>query len=225
MKTYKHNLFKVYMFRYGFGFAFYTFNSIINIYTYGEFYLKMIKNNYIYPLLTNVLGINFNKTEPFIISKELIRNGNSVGKFDNNFSIVPEHKDFVLYTYGHDKFVCDFESEEQVKNLITPEPSKWEFLSCEIEMNEKKMNIKLYQKDKYCFFINGSRIDKYVLQYVVNSYYLKESEDIFGAPIDLINNKFLLNIIDNDVRIITTPGDTVFKIHKENYTMVSLSED
>ena len=184
----------------------------------------MIKINYINPFLTNVLGIKFEE-ERFVVSKELIRSGNSVGKFDNKFSVVPERNDFVLYTYGYDKYVCDFESEEQIKNLIKPESSKAGFLSCEIEINEKKMNINLYQKNKYCFFTTGSRIDKYVLQYVVNSYYSKEVENIFGETIDLINNKFLLNIIDNDVRMITTSGDTVFKIDKENYTMVSLSKD
>ena len=212
------------MFGFGLGFAFYVFNSIINVYTYCEFYLKMIKINYINPFLTNVLGIKFEE-ERFVVSKELIRSGNSVGKFDNKFSVVPERNDFVLYTYGYDKYVCDFESEEQIKNLIKPESSKAGFLSCEIEINEKKMNINLYQKNKYCFFTTGSRIDKYVLQYVVNSYYSKEVENIFGETIDLINNKFLLNIIDNDVRMITTSGDTVFKIDKENYTMVSLSKD
>ena len=212
------------MFGFGLGFAFYVFNSIINVYTFCEFYMKMIKINYISPFLTNVLGIKFEE-ERFVVSKELIRSGNSVGKFDNNFSIVPERNDFVLYTFGHNKFVCDFESEEQIKNLMKPETSKAGFLSCEIEMNEKKMNINLYQKNKYCFFTTGSRIDKYVLQYVVNSYYSKEVENIFGETIDLINNKFLLNIIDNDVRMITTSGDTVFKIDKENYTMVSLSKD
>ena len=211
------------MFGFGLGFAFYVFNSIINVYTFCEFYMKMIKINYINPFLTNVLGIKFEE-EQFVVSKELIRSGNSVGKFDNKFFIVPERNDFVLYTYGYDKFVCDFESEEQIKNLINPESSKAGFLSCEIEMNEKKMNINLYQKNKYCFFTTGSRIDKYVLQYVVNSYYSKEVENIFSEPIDLINNKFLLNIIDNDVRMITTSGDTVFKIDKENYTMVSLSK-
>lgn len=212
------------MFGFGLGFAFYVFNTIINVYTYCEFYLKMIKINYINPFLTNVLGIKFEE-ERFVVSKELIRSGNSVGKFDNKFSVVPERNDFVLYTYGYDKYVCDFESEEQIKNLIKPESSKAGFLSCEIEINEKKMNINLYQKNKYCFFTTGSRIDKYVLQYVVNSYYSKEVENIFGETIDLINNKFLLNIIDNDVRMITTSGDTVFKIDKENYTMVSLSKD
>ena len=212
------------MFGFGLGFAFYVFNSIINVYTFCEFYMKMIKINYINPFLTNVLGIKFEE-ERFVVSKELIRSGNSIGKFDNKFSVVPERNDFVLYTYGYDKYVCDFESEEQIKNLIKPESSKAGFLSCEIEMNEKKMNINLYQKNKYCFFTTGSRIDKYVLQYVVNSYYSKEVENIFSEPIDLINNKFLLNIIDNDVRMITTSGDTVFKIDKENYTMVSLSKD
>lgn len=212
------------MFGFGLGFAFYVFNSIINVYTFCEFYMKMIKINYINPFLTNVLGIKFEE-ERFVVSKELIRSGNSVGIFDNKFSVVPERNDFVLYTYGYDKFVCDFESEEQIKNLMKPESSKAGFLSCEIEMNEKKMNINLYQKNKYCFFTTGSRIDKYVLQYVVNSYYSKEVENIFGETIDLINNKFLLNIIDNDVRMITTSGDTIFKIDKENYTMVSLSKD
>tara|TARA_Y100000816_G_scaffold267559_1_gene229063 strand:+ start:8923 stop:9564 length:642 start_codon:yes stop_codon:yes gene_type:complete len=212
------------MYGFGLGVAFYAFNLVINVYTFCEFYLKMIKINYINPFLTNVLGIKFN-SDRFIISKELIRNGNSVGKFDNKFSIVPEPNDFVLYTYGYDKFVCDFESEEQIKNLMRPESSKVGFLSCEIEMNEKKMNINLYQKNKYCFFTTGSRIDKYVLQYLVNSYYLKEAEDIFGGSIDLINNKFLLNIIDNNVSIITTSGDTIFKIDSENYTMVSLSKE
>lgn len=208
------------MFGYGLGFAFYAFNTVISVYTYTEFYLNMIKMNYLYPLLKNVLGINLD-SKRFIISKELIRSGNSVGKFYNKFSIVPEPNDFVLYTYGYDNFVCDFESEEQIKNLMRPETSKVAFLSCEIEMNEKKMNINLYEKNKYCFFTTGGRIDKYVLQYVVNSYYSKEAEDIFGGSIDLINNKFLLNIIDNDVRIISTSGDTIFKIEKENYIMVS----
>ena len=212
------------MFGFGLGFAFYAFSTVMSVYTYCEFYMKMIKINYINPFLTNVLGITFN-SDRFIISKELIRSGNSVGKFDNNFSIVPKHNDFVLYTYGYDKFVCDFESEEQIKNLMKPESSKVGFLSCEIEMNEKKMNINLYQKNKYCFFTTGSRIDKYVLQYLVNSYYSKEAEDIFGGSIDLINNKFLLNIIDNNVSIITTSGDTIFKIDSENYTMVSLSKE
>ena len=213
------------MFGFGLGFAFYVFNSIINVYTFCEFYMKMIKINYINPFLTNVLGIKFEEKQ-FVVSKEFISNGSVVGKIDDKDDlIIPESIDFVLYTFGHDKFVCNFESKEQIKNLIKPESSKAGFLSCEIEMNEKKMNINLYQKNKYCFFTTGSRIDKYVLQYVVNSYYSKEVENIFSEPIDLINNKFLLNIIDNDVRMITTSGDTVFKIDKENYTMVSLSKD
>ena len=212
------------MFGFGLGCAFYAFNLVMNVYTYCEFYMKMIKMNYINPFLTNVLGIKFN-TDRFVISKEFICNGNVVGKIDDDELIVPESNDFVLYTFGHNKFVCDFESEEQIKNLEKPKRSSAEFLSCEIEINNKKMDIKLGIKDKYYFFIDKSRIDKYVLQYVVNTYYSDKAEEIFGEPIDLINNKFLLNIIDNDVRIITTSGDTVFKIDSENYTMVSLSKE
>ena len=67
------------MFGFGLGFAFYVFNSIINVYTFCEFYLKMIKINYINPFLTNVLGIKIEEKQ-FVVSKEFISNGSVVGK-------------------------------------------------------------------------------------------------------------------------------------------------
>ena len=132
--------------------------------------------------------------------------------------------DFVVYTNGYNNATLFNPNSLVVKgsaNQRTLVPSKAEILFCDIEIDGKKLSIKFYIKEKYNFCVEGNKIDKRVIQYIVNKYYLEEAQKTFEVDnVDLINTPFKIHLVDNLIRFVTLDSDDKFQFNKNDYVIV-----
>ncbi len=217
-------------------FVFTAFNLFIGAISRIEYYYFSFTRNYYRPFMRDVFGLSYDGAK-HEIKYESVKDGNVISVIDpvnddvniisdnsNTVLLPPSYSyDFVVYTNGYNSAILFNPNNIVVKgsaNQRTLVPSKAEILFCDIEIDGKKLPIKFYIKEKYNFCVEGNKIDKRVIQYIVNKYYLEEALKTFEVDnVDLINAPFKIHIVDNLIRFVTLDGDDKFQFNKNDYVI------
>jgi len=216
-------------------FGFYIFNFIVEAVSRLEYYYFAFTKNYYKPFMKEVFGISYDSAK-YEIKYLFIKDGNVISVFDpsntdfNNtnpdIQLLPNSNafDFIVYTYGYSNSILHRHSDlilDGPANQPVPVPSSGEVLFCDVEMNNKKLAIRLCRKEGYNFCMEGNIIDRKVIHYIVNRYFLEEARKTFEVEkIDLLHNPFKLHIIDNLVRFITIDQGDKIQFNKNNYVII-----
>lgn len=190
------------------------FNVCVQLFTYIQYYYHLFLKDYFMPLYVNFIGELPEKT--LVERVQCIQNGEVVGNVCGMDVDNVNLYDFIVYQQGIDR-----KTYKHRPAVYVCETSDVRFLSMEIEINATKLPIRLYEPDKYNYYVVDNIIDVGVIQYIVSTHYKAEYMRAFNSDSRTLNDiPFEIHIIDNDVNMVTIPHDKSIRIEKTIYSIV-----
>jgi hypothetical protein len=95
----------------------------------------------------------------------------------------------------------------------------FKFLSVELVISDRRMNLSLFLQDKYNYYMIGNKLNKAFLLYFVKTHAKQEYIDTFKDPEFqyLLSGEFEVNIIDNMCEIISMDGNSALDFFEDMY--------
>ena len=140
---------------------------------------------------------------------ELIIDNNSQEIYKNELVLVsPIQFDFIQYT--NDNNISIYFIVPTINNLIIQKQCSYKFISISIRILELNFIGNIEFKG---YYIIGNKINLDIIYYLLK---LQHNIEIIGKD---VNKKYILTIIDQDVKIINIDETKIITFHLNNYTI------
>lgn len=159
----------------------------------------------------------------FILDGKVIHKADFKTIINCDKSLLPDKYDFIIYS-DHEKSNINNEScinKKILKNIpckkedLNYEDSKIKFISCEIEINNKKYTLS-FKNDKSNYYVKNNIFDINFLKYFLLKYY---SQMLNKDDIENIHN-FKIHIIDHNVNFDFSDSKNLIKLDVDNYIKI-----
>ena len=204
--------YKVFMY----AFLFSMFHVLIRFITLMEIHYHKFMREIGFPIYYKFfVGTPIEKKTEMYYVKNGLRNGNEYNP-PNDFDLIVRKYDKNIRLHKNEPLELNKESRTSIPE---DELASWKFMSIELHINGKSMEIELSKENMYNYYIVGNVIDNSSLKFILHEHYHSKFQEIFNKEVK-IERDYTLHIVDNNVNVIQIKQDSQIVIQKNGYNVL-----